>query len=325
MFFFNKIISKYPNPFSANPLASNIVDELNDIGNGKYFKEITICRDLYTKDKTSYSKAKLGLPALTFSGNFNGAHKKENLIDYSHFIIIDIDNLDPETIKSKKYLLFKNDFVSSIWLSPSGYGLKALINVASSPEMHKYAFDSIAKYLYLNFDIQADKSGSDICRLCFVSYDPDILMKEASSPFDFKNFAESVPEDQNPQKISTPTDKKMQGIQALEKELFFGTENRNSKRNRSTMSKIIKFLKKTNQSITSSYDDWFRVSLAIANSFTYDLGEKYFLDLCRQDLENHDEYKSKLTLEYSYRNRRNRAIDFSTIVFLSQKKGFKIL
>ena len=40
---------------------------------------------------------------------------------------------------------------------------------------------------------------------------------------------------------------------------------------------------KRNLSITNSYEEWYRIALAIANTFTYEIGEKYFLKISKID------------------------------------------
>ena len=44
-----------------------------------------------------------------------------------------------------------------------------------------------------------------------------------------------------------------------------------------------KFLTKNEKSITFDYDDWLRVALAIAGSFTYEVGLRYFIELSKMD------------------------------------------
>jgi hypothetical protein len=325
---FDTIISKYPTAVSFNEETTNILEELKNILGGKYQNEVLICRELYNAgDKVGYKKSKTTLPALTFSGQFRGSHKKENLNQYSNFIIIDIDAIDKTIIEETKEKLFQDKFIAAVWISPSGCGLKVLIPIVSNENDHKICFDTISKYLDENYSVEVDKSGSDVCRLCFVSYDIKLLMKDSFIPFDFREFYVAKVDDQKEKKktISSSKEKKFVSTQIVsEKELFKGTENRNNQRNRDTIIKVIKYLRKNNLSITSTYQDWFRVACAVANCFTYDLGQKYYLELCRLDGALHDEYKSQHLLEYCYRNRRLGIVDFSTVVFLAKEKGFVV-
>jgi len=84
---------------------------------------------------------------------------------------------------------------------------------------------------------------------------------------------------------------------------------------------IIKYLSKRNLSITNSYSDWYKVALAIANSFTYDIGEKYFLRLSKLDVNKYDEQKCRTLLKYCYENSKGK-FNFGTIVYLAIKVGY---
>ncbi len=324
-------ISRYNNAFSTVNIKVALNAELENIRNGKYQTIISECREaLQSGNKNAYSNLKKQLPALTFSGIFSSAHKKENLQLYSKFIVLDIDNLATEKVELEKQRLFEDIFVFSAWISPSGNGLKLLININSDAEDHALCFLCLSEYFKINYNIEIDKSGSDVCRLCFISYDNGILRKQKLLPFDFNNylnlievFPVSTIEDKpkenttkkiNDSKISTKT----------QKALFYATEGKNKGRDRGSIEKIIKFLKKNNKSITSNYNDWFRVALSIANSFTYEVGQKYYTQLCELDNENYDEYKSKYMLDYCYMNRKLDKIGFPTIVYLAKQQSFKV-
>jgi hypothetical protein len=63
--------------------------------------------------------------------------------------------------------------------------------------------------------------------------------------------------------------------------------------------------------------------MAIANSFTYDIGEKYFLKLSFMDTGKFNEKNCKGFLHNCYESR-NGAIKFNTIVYYASKKGYII-
>ena len=88
------------------------------------------------------------------------------------------------------------------------------------------------------------------------------------------------------------------------------------------MKAIIRFLDNRNLSITYSYEDWLKIGLAISNTFTFDVGEKYFLKLSSMDKGKFNEINCKNFLLNCYENKSG-AIKFSTIVYLANKKGYK--
>jgi hypothetical protein len=61
--------------------------------------------------------------------------------------------------------------------------------------------------------------------------------------------------------------------------------------------------------------------MAIANTFTYDVGEKYFLKLSSFDSKKYIETECKKFLKSCYESR-NGAIKFRTIVYFANEKGY---
>ena len=106
------------------------------------------------------------------------------------------------------------------------------------------------------------------------------------------------------------------------KNRFLNPKGKNLPQNRNTMKSITKYLSKRHLSITPDYEKWYRVAYAVANTFTFDIGEKYYLTLCRLDGALHDEEQSKYLLYYSYENSKGE-ITFSTIVYLAKQLGYK--
>lgn len=301
-------ISKYGNTFSMLNEQVSLLEELDLIRTGHYSKEILACRvHLTKKDVVSYKAAKKNLPALTFSGAFDGAHKRDNLRVYSSLIVIDIDNLDTNLHELKSKLM-EDEYIISVWISPSGNGLKALIPINAEPALHKTAFDQLLDYFKKTYDLDIDKTGSDICRLCYVSYDEDLKVKNDFSVFEIvPQEPVEIPQTKSVKASTTFYDKKKTQL--------------NSSYNKRLFLRLVKYLQTRKLSITKSYEDWYRVALAISNSFNPDLGNRYFLELSRLD-ENFDEYKCLELLDYCYRHKRDGAISFRTIVFMAKAHGF---
>lgn len=127
-----------------------------------------------TQDKTLKSK----LPAVTFSGTFL-KRKKENLLIHSGFLILDFDNFEnKEILAQERNKLQQSDFIYCVFLSPSGTGLKALVKIpTSTADEHTQRYNSIYKYFDAKY---LDKSGKDVVRLCYLSYDENIYINEKS-------------------------------------------------------------------------------------------------------------------------------------------------
>lgn len=117
------------------------------------------------------------LPCVLFSGKFS-KRSKDGLIEHSGFIVLDFDKeKDPQ---AKKEALSKSDYIYAAWISPSGEGVKALVKIDG--KRHEESFISLTKFFQ-----NVDKSGKDVSRVCFESYDPSIYIN-----IDSKTFTPSV-------------------------------------------------------------------------------------------------------------------------------------
>ncbi len=157
----------------------NLFDILEDIRSGKFKNEIEKLRSL--KDTDQFDNFKRSLPAFTPSGTFGEARKKEYLVCYSSIIVLDFDHIGAEQAKRKRDILFLFSHCLAAFLSPSGDGLKALILTDSAPETHTAVFNRVADFYEEHLGISVDRSGKDINRLSFVSYDPFSLAESGCS------------------------------------------------------------------------------------------------------------------------------------------------
>ncbi|MEN2435811.1 VapE domain-containing protein [Weeksellaceae bacterium A-14] len=162
----------------------NIIEVLNDIKTGKYINIIKYLRKSLAESKMeAYERAKKSLPAFTPSAGFKGGRKLEFITAYTQIVVLDIDKLTPEQLTNAKALAIQNQYTFAAFISPSGNGLKIFVKVNSSQENHKEAFLKLQKYYEELLALPIDKSGKDVTRLCFVSYDTDLYLNEKASVF----------------------------------------------------------------------------------------------------------------------------------------------
>lgn len=323
------IVSKYKGVTDIVGKPVKVLDELYKIRDGAYSSEVVKCRDIFIeKGKEAYNNEKKKLDAPTFSGFFKKSRAEENIVYHTGIIIIDYDNLSIEELKTIKEQMLNCEYVLSCFISPSGFGLKVLVHTAANQETHEFYYSSVVDYLDNITSRSVDLSGKDCSRLCFVSFDPDIQINTDCSIYeiDCDDYLLTLA-----QKKATNTISKSDKIllaQKAHRYLLYDPVERNAPLNRRTMKQIIQYLTKENFSITPDYNSWIRVAFAIANSFTYDIGKGYYIQLCRLDGKLHDEEKSTSLLDHCYLHRRvdskNAVVKFPTIVYLAQKKGFKI-
>lgn len=297
------------------PKSTSLLAELNAIKQGKVKDLILKCRaKLSEGNKSEYSALKKNLPSVTFAAEFKGKRAKDNCEHYTGLMILDFDGIDE--IGDLKANLTKDKFTFATWISPSGKGLKVLVKVSSDKTTHKFYFDAISDYYQTEYGLETDKSGSDISRLCFTSYDDELFFNANSSIWSEQKLQVTKSKkinDGNPNKEirehKTTTNPNI-------------TEGKNNSKDRALIKKIISHLSRNKKSITSTYDNWYRVAYAITSTFTPEIGIKHFLELCRLDGNAHDEERSCALIEYCYRNNKGE-IKFATILHLAQEADFK--
>jgi len=114
---------------------------------------------------------------VTFSGIFKKRNDKE-LIKHSNLLTLDFDHL--ENIEELKKLLLNDDYFDTelLFTSPSGAGLKWIINIDISEISHAVYFSAVTNYLKFTYNIKVDQSGKDVSRACFLSYDPTAFINK---------------------------------------------------------------------------------------------------------------------------------------------------
>jgi hypothetical protein len=303
---------------------------LNDIRDGKLAAQIHHLRDLLSRgERDQYSVDKKRLPGVTFSGTFNGRRQLRTLKDYNDLLVLDVDHMDDDDLMFASDDLREDAHVLACWKSPSAEGLKGLVSLSFSEEhveldvvvRHRAAFAQVSSYFKNTYGIALDKSGSDITRLCFLSSDPGLHIRAAAVPFTVSEIPDSVNLQPSRSAGRRPT-RGSTGSDAARGRSLNRTEGKNRPHERAAMRSIIKYLQKRRVSITSSYDRWVRVALAIAGAFTYDVGRVYFLRLCRLDGDGHDEEGSIRLLESCYDSSRGE-ITLGTITHYARESGYR--
>jgi hypothetical protein len=152
---------------------------LNRLKNGA--QKDLIKRIRTSKDKNERNELKKLLPAVCFSGTFT-KRTDNSLTNHSGLICLDFDDYTKrKLLLQDKDKLTKDKFVYSVFISPSGNGLKALVKIPADVDNHKNFFNALNKH----FDSEHfDKMCSNVSRVCYESYDPLIYINENSSVWD---------------------------------------------------------------------------------------------------------------------------------------------
>ena len=152
---------------------------LDRIKNGASKETVRKVRE--EKRKTERNEIKKQLPAICFSGSFN-KRADNSIVEHSGLICLDFDGYakQKELLQDKENFT-KNKYVFSVFISPSGNGLKVLVKIPADPDNHVNYFNSLEKYFN---SVYFDKTSKNLSRVCYESYDPLLYVNDNSSVWD---------------------------------------------------------------------------------------------------------------------------------------------
>ncbi len=133
-------------------------------------------------DKKERSRFKAaGFDYITPGGIFR-SRKESDLITASGYMVIDFDHISDVSELTVRLANDDNFETVLAFRSPSGDGLKWIVAL---PEVRKkdgtpYTFEEffiiLSNYSRQRYGIEADPSGKDICRACFLPHDPEAFL-----------------------------------------------------------------------------------------------------------------------------------------------------
>jgi hypothetical protein len=156
------------------PFEVDVLKVLARIKNGTSKDKILKIRKMNDCDEKK--NLKNSLLSILFNGTFS-ARNDNSLIEHSGLCILDFDKYESiEKQNEERQKLMNCEFVFSVFESPSGNGLKALIRIPKcDKEMHKRYFKSFGEFIESDY---FDFKNSNLSRVCFESYDPELYINE---------------------------------------------------------------------------------------------------------------------------------------------------
>ena len=167
---------------TSNPYYISLNQCFKRIKEGKSATLIEKIRQEGDKDRRTLLKDKL--PCILFSGKFN-YRKDSSMMEHSGYAIVDIDSVDVEDIKKK---IRPYDFWKAMFVSPSGDGLKVLVKIPASKERHRGHYRALVERL--RWIEGLDTTSINESRICYESYDPDIIIREDEQVVEFTDYKE---------------------------------------------------------------------------------------------------------------------------------------
>lgn len=127
-------ISFFKNAASHEPVTVSIPQIIEGIRTGRWQEEIRAIRQAVAQgDKKQAADLKRRLPYVSFGGVFEGGHKASQLRKYSQRIVLDLDNTPLPELERMRTLCQEQECVESVYITPSGNGLKVVVATDSTP------------------------------------------------------------------------------------------------------------------------------------------------------------------------------------------------
>lgn len=152
---------------------------------------------------------KMSLPAFVASVKEYDSYEKNSFIipnikELSNFITIDVDHIS-NVEEIKETIMNNNNFVKFIFTSPKGNGIKIVCEYKTDVDLLKYKrngkifkqlwdeinrqiIDKINEGFYGAKVIEMDDDAKDINRLCFLSYDTNLMWRKNVEPLLIEYF-----------------------------------------------------------------------------------------------------------------------------------------
>lgn len=166
----NNQVSYYSTMFNPQ-IERGLVDIIDNIRHGAYASQIAALRSEIDDERRSELKKRL--PAFTPSGIFLVKRQHNTISYYTRYVVLDFDKV-PLAIMSEALRRINADPHTVVsFVSPSGNGIKVIVEVDSEKSLHISAFNLVKVYYESATNLPVDPSGKDISRLCFVSDDPN--------------------------------------------------------------------------------------------------------------------------------------------------------
>lgn len=283
------IVSVFKNVSKADePAHYDIVQHLEDIRDGKWQDDIIFLRNI--PEKAARDEFKRTLPTTSFSGKF--AYRNDgSLEEHSGFIGIDIDGLEIEEVERLKEQLIQDRYVYSVFVSPSGNGLRIIMKIDGSK--HRETFLGIAQYFIETYDQPIDQNGINVSKPYVVSFDPFLYLDYADKKSVFKKTIKEREIKKSIEYVYTPGDFK----------------------------EIVEEIISKNIDICSNYEEWRKAGFAISDQFGED-GRGYFHKIS----EVSGKYNFRLCdKQYTAFIKAGKSgISINSFYYLAKEKGVKI-
>lgn len=171
-------VSTFRNLKTSEVQAIDTIDGVLDKIKNGYTKNLVLKARAYGRGTPSYNDVKCQIECFTPTGTFAQKRLDKNIIDFSGYVYMDVDE------SSNQKIFAKASFVYSSWSSLSNEGIGALAKVNN---LNSTNFKAVWLYLEDYFKKQGvaiDPQTKNISRLNVISYDPSIWINRSCTSLD---------------------------------------------------------------------------------------------------------------------------------------------
>lgn len=147
---------------------------------------------------------KLGMPGVTVAGLCRGKRAAVALKELSGWMMLDFDDTNERTEEIRRRLM-ELPYVTLVWVSISGAGLKAVICIdAETAELYVQAYAVVAREVSACVDFKCDMQCKDLARYCSAAYDPAAYYNPDATVFEWRAEAARIREEEQAVAANSP-------------------------------------------------------------------------------------------------------------------------
>lgn len=129
---------------------------------------------------------KLSMPGVTLAGVCAGKRSAASLKELSGWMILDFDDTNERTEEIKR-MLMELPYVSLVWVSISGVGVKAALRIdAETKELYAKAYAVAAREVSAHVNFKCDMQCKDLARYCSAAYDLAAFYNPDATVFEWR-------------------------------------------------------------------------------------------------------------------------------------------
>ena len=164
---------------TSTPFFRHIDVVLDRIKNGSSKDLVEIIQK--ESDKSVRNELKKSLAAICFSGIFT-KRADNSITEHSGLICLDFDGYaNKKEMLAEKSSIALDKYVMSVFVSPSGDGLKVLVKIPQDIDNHVKYFNALQTHFN---SVYFDTTSKNISRVCYESYDKNIYINKDSEIWD---------------------------------------------------------------------------------------------------------------------------------------------